>query len=308
MFPGRLAVVCVIGVLLPCGLAAADVFNMPAGQTSLQFVTVGDPGNAADPLTGFGSVAYTYQMGEFDVTVAQYTQFLNSVAKTDSFGLWNPSMTPESAFGSCGISRSGTSGNYTYSFAPANQNFPVDEATWGDAARFANWLSNGQPDTGVENAATTESGSYLLNGAVTDQQLDAVTRSPFATYVIPSENEWYKAAYSKGGNAGYWLYPTKSDSPPNNVLSLTGTNNANYDNGTFTDPINVLTSVGAFADSPAPWGTFDQGGDISQWTEGIGSSGRVIRGGDFSSPSGGLLSTTRDSHPASANDAGIRIA
>ena len=51
---------------------------MPNGEASLQFVTVGGPGNAADPATGslYGSVGYTYQMGEYDVTVGQYCQFL----------------------------------------------------------------------------------------------------------------------------------------------------------------------------------------------------------------------------------------
>jgi len=71
--------------------ARADVFNLPSGQTNLQFVTVGDPGNAPD-TTGFGAVPYTYQMGKFDVTVAQYTQFLNAVAKTDTYGLFNVSV------------------------------------------------------------------------------------------------------------------------------------------------------------------------------------------------------------------------
>ena len=60
----------------------------------------------------------------------------------------------------------------------------------------------------------------------------AVTRNAGAKYFLPSENEWYKAAFYKGGgtNAGYGLYPTKSDAnnPPSNVLSATGTNNANY--------------------------------------------------------------------------------
>ena len=77
----------------------------------------------------------------------------------------------------------------------------------------------------------------------------------------------------RGINAGYWLYPTKSDTAPVNILSTTGTNNANfYDhfgtgNGGFTDPLNYLTPVGAFASSPGPYGTFDMGGDVLQWIE-----------------------------------------
>src|SRR5208283_3650929 len=70
-----------------------NVFNMPPGETSLQLVTVGDPGNVADPDTGYGSVGYVYQMGEYDVTIGQYTEFLNSVAATsDPYGLYNANM------------------------------------------------------------------------------------------------------------------------------------------------------------------------------------------------------------------------
>ena len=89
-----------------------NVFNMPAGFTSLKFSNVGDPGNVADTAvmntssedilningspdhsTGYGSVAYNYAMGTYDVTAAQYVQFLNAVAKTgDPYGLYNPLM------------------------------------------------------------------------------------------------------------------------------------------------------------------------------------------------------------------------
>jgi len=77
--------------LLAVGAVRADVFNMPSGQTSLQWVTVGDPGNGTDS-TGYGSVAYVYQMGKYDATAARYSQFLNAVAKTDTYGLYNSGM------------------------------------------------------------------------------------------------------------------------------------------------------------------------------------------------------------------------
>ena len=78
----------------------ADVFNMGGtisggtwtGLASLSFVTVGDPGNVTDPSSGYGSVGYTYLMGTYDVTLAQYTAFLNAVAKTDTYGLYNSQM------------------------------------------------------------------------------------------------------------------------------------------------------------------------------------------------------------------------
>ena len=91
-------------------------------------------------------------------------------------------------------------------------NCPIFNISWGDAARFCNWLQNGQP-TGAEGPGTTETGAYTLNGATDNTSLMAVTRNTGATYFIPSENEWYKAAYYKGGstNAGYWTYPTQSN-------------------------------------------------------------------------------------------------
>jgi len=78
---------CIVGVGRKAG---ADVFNLPSGETSLQFVTVGDPGNAPD-TTGFGAVPYSYQMSAYDTTVAQYCAFLSAVAKTDTYSLYNPS-------------------------------------------------------------------------------------------------------------------------------------------------------------------------------------------------------------------------
>jgi formylglycine-generating enzyme required for sulfatase activity len=96
--------------------------------------------------------------------------------------------------------------------------------------------------------------------------------------------EWYKAAYYKGGgtNAGYWTYPTQSNTAPSNVLSATGTNNANYYNNGYTDWTNNLTPVRAFNGSPGPYGTYDMGGDVANWTETadtvLPSSWRVTRG------------------------------
>ena len=156
----------VVLTLLTASTARADVFNMPAGQTSLQFVTVGDPGNAAD-TTGYGAVGYTYQIGTYDVTLSQYTAFLNAVARTDTYGLYHSGMA--TAYPTIGITQSGSPGDYTYSVTGSYgqaTNCPIFDVSWGDAARFCNWLQNGQP-TGAEGNGTTETGAYTLNGAVT---------------------------------------------------------------------------------------------------------------------------------------------
>jgi formylglycine-generating enzyme required for sulfatase activity len=299
--------------------SAQGVFNMPSGQTSLQFVTVGNPGNAADPATGslYGSVGYTYQMGTYDVTVGQYTAFLNAVAQTDPYGLYNSDMG--SHFSTLGIQQSGSSGNYSYSVTGSYSqgvNCPISCVTWGDAARFCNWLQNGQP-TGVEGPGTTETGAYTLNGTATNRW--PVTRNANATYFIPSENEWYKAAYFdptlNGGAGGYWTYPTKSNSVPSNVLSTTGTNNANYN---YSDPTNDLTPVGYFAGSPGAYGTYDMGGDVFQWNAAVIRDPRYpnspypgLRAGSYADQASELNSATRVPllpPPSEAGAIGFRVA
>lgn len=72
--------------------AHADVFNMPAGLTSLETVPVENPGNDADTryLQGsFGSVSYAYNIGKYEVTAGQYCEFLNAIAATDTYKLYN---------------------------------------------------------------------------------------------------------------------------------------------------------------------------------------------------------------------------
>ena len=111
-------------------------------------------------------MAYNYNIDKYDVTVGQYTDFLNSVAATDTYGLYNTSMATD--LNIAGISRSGSSGSYTYSVIGSSANLPITYVSWGDAARFANWLQNGQP-SGAEGPGTTETGAYTLNGAITER-------------------------------------------------------------------------------------------------------------------------------------------
>jgi formylglycine-generating enzyme required for sulfatase activity len=270
----------------------------------IQTVPVGDPGNAAD-TTGYGAVGYVYKMDKYDVTTAQYTQFLNAVAATDTYSLYSPFMAND--LPTVGITRSGSSGSYSYS-VKGNGNVPVFYVSWGDAARFSNWLQNGQP-TGAEGLGTTETGAYTLNGAISRATLMAITRNAGATYFIPSEDEWYKSAYYKGGgtNAGYWAYATQSNTIPSHVLSASGTNNANYYTSSYTDPINYLTSVGAFASSPSAYGTYDQAGDVYQWDEAnIGdSSYRGLRGGSWSDAYYYMPASTRFSGDPTIEYSGI---
>ena len=254
-----------------------------------------------DGTSGYGSVSYNYSIDKYDVTVGQYTDFLNAVAATDTFGLYNPQMGTVPNIE--GIARGGSSGSYTYSVIGASADLPITYVSWGDAARFANWLQNGQP-TGAQGAGTTETGAYTLNGAVTEAALNAITRNTGATIVIPSESEWYKAAYYDPVAGHYWNYATGTNTTPTSAPPGNTPNTANfYDNSTgyavthFTshdNTQNYLTPVGAYTASASPYGVFDQSGEVLQWNESlIIGSFRGLRGGAWTVESNYLPASRR---------------
>ncbi len=267
---------CSFMVLVVAGLVAVCA-SVASATIIIETVPVGNAGNDADTrygTPGYGAVDYSYQMGKYEITAGQYTEFLNKVGGVDAYGLYNTGMSNTS--NASGITRSGggTVGDpYTYSVASAFVNRPVNYVSWGDSARFANWMWNGQP-MGAQGLATTEDGSYYLNGATSEAALSAVSRKPNATWAIPTEDEWYKAAYYKGGstNAGYWSFPTSSDTLPGRDMEDVSGNNANYDNGSGPLPIDspyYTTVIGEFQNSDSPYGTFDQGGNVWEWNEAV---------------------------------------
>lgn len=173
------------------GIAATPA----AAEVAIGWVTVGYPGNAADTASNCysascGAVSVTYRVARYEVTNAQYVEFLNSKAATDPLGLYNTAMGSESRGG---IERSGSPGSYTYSVKSGFDDKPVNYVSFFDALRFANWLNNGQ------GSADTETGAYtLLGGTATPSNGLTAVRNPAAGVFLPSENEWYKAAYYDG--------------------------------------------------------------------------------------------------------------
>jgi formylglycine-generating enzyme len=296
----RLFAVAAALALLGLSIAAqANVFNLGAGFTNLETVRVGDPGNAGElsgdgysygPYRICGSVGYSYNIGKYEVTAKQYTDFLNKVAATDTYGLYNTNMdTAVDSYG-CNIKRTGTSGSYSYTVASNWANRPVNYVSYWDSCRFANWLHNGQP-TGPQNASTTERGAYTLDG-YNGSDGRTIQRNAGCKWAVTSEDEWYKAAYYKGGgtNAGYWDYPTRSDTAPaNQVLTTDPGNSANYPVWGGSQWILTIgspyyrTNVGEFENSASAYGTFDQGGNVCEWNETVvyeypDIAGRGIRG------------------------------
>jgi formylglycine-generating enzyme required for sulfatase activity len=281
----------------------------PARAGIIHTVPIGNAGNPANG-DGFGSVAYNFRISTTEITNAQYVEFLNAVAAADPYALYNTNM---GAAWWGGIVRGGSAGSYTYSVKPpaldgaySYDNKPAVFVSWGSAARLANWLHNGQP-IGAEGAATTENGAYALNGAITDAALAAVTRNPSARWALPSENEWYKAAYYDAAAARYHAYATGDDlRPDNNLPSADTGNSANFYDGDpggeggtgYTTGIMEysLTDAGAYTLSGSPYGALDLSGNVHEWNEAlISGSYRGFRGGSWNSFSDDLLSGFRPS-------------
>jgi formylglycine-generating enzyme required for sulfatase activity len=314
-------------LVLALALAQASIAQ---SNISFEWVTVGDPGNPNDPLTGIssdvpppsrGAVPYVYSISKYETTIGQYAAFLNAVAKSDPHGLYNPDLGNRDSIR--GVSRTGTDGNYVYYVKNVSSvlsgltsaNLPITYITYPNAVRFVNWLHNGQGNGSTETGAYTISEGQITRASRTGGVVtlttaqphslgvgDQVTVSSFgpqlfvagtflvtartdttfsylvaredfpeqefagsmtgisathrqdARYWIPTENEWYKAAYYDPSPQGpadhYWLYPWRSDEVNGRP--------ANFYNGTFTVTnrpnlslsYTYLTDVRGFSASP----------------------------------------------------------
>jgi formylglycine-generating enzyme required for sulfatase activity len=264
------------------------------GNITISTVPVGNAGNSNDS-TGFGAVSYSYRIGTFEVTNDQYAAFLNSKAASDPFGLYNASMGSDVRGG---IIRSGVSGSVSYATKLNMENKPVNYVSWYDTIRFVNWLNSGQgsadTETGAYTLGTLGPGGVPING-------NSINRNSNSNWFLPSQNEWYKAAYHKndGTTANYFAYPTGSNSIPTmaGAIDAAGpmrgdvsnpmTNVANFNKGAdWNNQNGNVTTVGSAGPASASrYLTYDQGGNVSELIEDFrpdpGFPGRGSLGGDW---------------------------
>jgi len=254
----------------------------------MDFVTIGNPGNAAD-TTGSpnpaGSVAYTYNLGKQEVS-------RDMITKANSAGSLGITLYDMSSYGGNGLLK------------------PATGISWYEAAKYVNWL----------NTSTGGTAAYKFDGSGTFQLWSAgdagynannMFRNSLAKYVIASSNEWYKGAYGKAD--GSWSnFPNGTDSAPTAVVGGTDANTAVYDQSASTGPANITIAGGL-----SPWGTMGQGGNVWEWNETaddgtndtVGES-RELRGGSWYFLSIGLVASFRnDGLPADGYiDVGFRVA
>lgn len=265
---------------------ATALFLQTSAGIVIDWVTVGNANNPPDvPSISRGGVNHEYRIGKYEVTNSQYVEFLNAV---DPGGI-NPQGVFSSYMGSetrGGISfHSGAANGAKYTTRINMGDKPVNYVSWYDAARFANWLHNGQ------GSGATETGAYTLTG-----NTGLITKNAGAKVWIPSEDEWYKAAYydpTPGASVNnYWLFATRSDTIPTLAtadsgggISNPGTNVANYNKGADWNGQdgNVTTVGSAGVGSDSHYGTLDQSGNVYEWTDAIisGVYARGVSGGSW---------------------------
>jgi formylglycine-generating enzyme len=265
----------------------ADTFGSGANTFSIDFVTIGNPGNGVYSIANpAGSVPYDYRIGKYEI--------------------------PEDAIDKANAA-SGLAGqplNITKDTRGPDK--PATSVTWFEAAQFVNWLNT---STGHTPAYKFINGNFAL-WQPGDVGYDGRNRfrNGLARYVLPSLNEWFKAAYYDPVAGHYWDYPTGSNAIPDGVDFVGDPSfDAVFDDGAFNSGPNDVTDVGL----PSPYGTAGQGGNVNEWQEttfdrqnAFPSDHRIDRGGSWGSIYTGLAAWNDgigDSPSVDFNFIGFRV-
>lgn len=232
-----------------------ETFGSGANVFSMDFVTIGNPGNVAD-TAGYpnpaGSVGYIYNLGKHEVSRGM-------IEKANAAGTLGITMSDMLYYGGNGVNR------------------PATGVTWSEAATYVNWLNTSK---GYQ-AAYKFSGSTFQLWSAGDAGYNAenMYRNNLAKYVMVSSDEWYKGAF--GNPNGSWSsFPNGSDSAPTSVSSGTAANTAVYYQ---SSPADIDYAGGLSA-----WGTMGQAGNVYELNEtaydGINNKvdeAREFRGGSW---------------------------
>lgn len=256
-------------------MSAVAIFGTAFGAIAapIDFVTIGAPGNAAydgpapfGVVGGRGRVDYQYRMGKYEITTAQWMEYVNTFS-TQSNDL-QFFATPVFWGAETDTTYSGPGRRYRLRSDAKADMRPVVGISWRDAARFCNWMHNGKSSS----LSSLQSGAYYTSTFVTHADAswdDQATRSPGAKYWIPSLDEWIKAAHfdpnKNGGAGGWWQFSNGSDvapvgGPPGVGTANTGFNLPSF--GEFEIPLGSYSTTNA-------WGLFDMAGSGSEFTEEI---------------------------------------
>ena len=245
--------------------AQADTFGSGANTFEISFVNIGDVGNAAD-TTGYGAVPYEYRIGKYEIS--------------------QDAITKATASGMADV----TAGPWT-------SNQPAATISWYDAAAFVNWLNTSTGHQAAYDLTFSSSWSMNMWDSANAWTLGGTNlyRHKDAYYFLPSETEWYKAAYYNPEGANYYLYPTASDIAPNPVTSGADAGTAVYQFSTSTPPAGVDVAGGL-----SRYITMGQGGNVWEWNESafdgandLTTEDRSVRGGGRDNTANDLRSTDR---------------
>jgi hypothetical protein len=281
-----------VSILFLASPAFADTFGTGGNQFNIDFATIGNAGNTADNTT-YGAVGYTYRMGVYEVSRDMITKY-NAIGAGPAITLQDMA-----SFGGNGAAR------------------PATGVSWNEAARFVNYLNTSSGYSAAYQFDTGGANDNIALWEVGDSGYNAANpfRNSNAHYFLPSEDEWYKAAYydpNKSGGAGYWDYATGSDTAPTAVASGTSGGTAVYGQSFGNGPADITNAGGLSA-----YGTMAQNGNVREWGESgvtapndLAGESRLLRGGGWSNSSGSLASSFRNTNSPTfeLNTVGFRVA
>ncbi len=264
-------------------ISSSDTFGTGANQFTIDFTEVGNPNNAAD-TTGFGSVGYNYRIGTYEISQNQLSLAVSSGLSHVTAGAWSGDL-------------------------------PAANMSWYESAAFVNWLNTSKGFQAAYNLTWSGSAWSMALWTAADPGYDASNqyRNSLAQYFLPSENEFYKAAFGKIDGSGYFLYPTASNTAPTAVTSGTASGTAVYNQGWIPPgPASIYQAGGS-----SSYGTMGQGGNIQEWQEssfnGLNNNtgdNRMVRGGYWYIGGDALDSSTRSSYGPGTDivNLGFRVA